>query len=162
MHSDYNGVAFIAIEAGAAWPAWLAEPHANNVFVETAFGAEAPNDFATRVVQRLLQIESRTGTPAQAVIATNGCVDNLTTSARVRVARAITSSMAAAGHGELWLAADESVADSARTELFELAGELCEEHAELCVRVRFAPAQSESGVVSTSPSSLPAADVSSA
>lgn len=159
MHSDHNGVAFVAMEAGAAWPAWLAEPQASTACIETAFSSEAPNDFATRVVQRLLQIESRTGTPAQAVIATNGCVDEATASARARVARAIASSMAAAGRGELWLAADETVTGAGRAELLELAGELCEEHAELRVRVRFAPAQSESGVLATSP---PADRVSSA
>lgn len=163
MRSDHSGITFIAMEPGASWPGWLAEPEASNTCVEAALGTETPNDFATRVVQRLLRSESRTGTPAEAVIATNGCVDKATTSARTRVARAIASSMAAAGRGELWLAGEESFADPARAQLLELARELCEEHSQLWVRVRFAPAQAGSGVVATARSTAPpTADVSSA
>lgn len=162
MRPDENAVAFIAMEAGASWPAWLSEGDGCNVCVEAALGTEAPNEFATRVVQRLLQIESRTGTPVQAVIATNGSTDPPTAAARARVAQAIASSMSAAGQGELVIAADDNVADGARAQLFELAGELCEEHAELRVRVRFVPPESRSGVVAAAASKEESVGVSSA
>jgi hypothetical protein len=146
----------VIIEAGAGWPAWIAEyqRRAPNATVVAQTASEGHDEFKARVLHRLDEIGRG---PYLLSVAVMLCAENSNDgvrSAREQVCRALS---AALGAGDLVLAATDD-AEPFKQELFGLAGRLCEgpNGARTNVRVRFS--SSESG---TMPSVVPTSHPSS-
>jgi hypothetical protein len=146
----------VIIEAGAGWPAWIAEyqrraPQAT-VVAQTA--SEGHVEFRVRVLHRLDEIGRGPNVLCVGVVL---CAETAHEGARAEregICHALSSAL---GDGDLVLAATDD-AEPFKQELFALAGRLCEApHASrVNVRVRFS--SNESG---TMPSVMAAAHPSS-
>ncbi len=151
MLIDENGVALVALEAGAPWPSWLGRPHplTPNTVVEAQLVEERADDYATRVLHRITKGGAGTGALKLGMIATNGDTDAGAVAARARIARALCRAMNHGEGGELILVADGELPDDARHTLLALAGALVDElgASSVNVRVRFPDDTRESGVM---------------
>jgi hypothetical protein len=155
-------MSIVVLEAGAAWPGWLAEYQrlAPNAVVIAQARGEDPNAFRARVVHRITEATTSSGARVRVgVIVARGSPDEARLPLRENVARAILSVMAPAREAELVLAGDGHEMDESRQELFELAGALCEElgGTQVSVRVRFS--NGKSGVMRSAAPSAPDAEV---
>jgi len=140
----------VIIEAGAGWPAWIAEyqRRAPNATVVAQTASEGHAEFRGRVLHRLDEIGRGPNVLSVAVVL---CAENAQDEAR-SVRESICNALSSAlDGGDLVLAATDD-AEPFKQELFALAGRLCEApHASrVNVRVRFS--SSESG---TMPSVMP-------
>lgn len=151
MKYDETGVALVALETGASWPAWLGKPHPRtpNTVVEAQLAEEDVEAYVARVLHRITRGGAGSGAWKLGLIATNGKSDAVSVAARARIARALCAAMNGGGRGELLLVADGDIADDARHALLALAGTLVDELGQSCVnvRVRFADSTRESGVM---------------
>lgn len=146
----------VVIEAGAGWPAWIAEyqRRAPNATVVAQTASEGHSEFRARVLHRLDEIGRGPNVLSVAVVLCAETALEMARAEREAVCRALA---AALGPGDLVLAATED-GEPFKQELFGLAGRLCEgpNGARVNVRVRFS--SSESG---TMPSVVPTAHPSS-
>lgn len=145
----------VIIEAGAGWPAWIAEyqRRAPNATVVAQTASEPHDDFRNRVLHRLDEMGRGNTNLCVAIVL---CADNAPVApAREEVCRALGKALRG---GDLVLAAMDDAAPF-KQELFALAGRLCEDPdgSRVNVRVRFSSA--ESGTI---PSVVPASHPSSA
>lgn len=146
----------VVIEAGAGWPAWIAEyqRRAPNATVVAQTASEGDAEFRRRVLHRLDEMGRGSNVLSVAVVL---CAENAHEQAQTSRESICHALSAALGGGDLVLAATDDT-EPFKQELFALAGRLCEApHASrVNVRVRFS--SSESG---TMPSVVPLARQSS-
>jgi hypothetical protein len=143
-------MSIVVLEAGAAWPVWLAEyqRQAPNAVVIAQADTESVHAFQARVVHRVTEAKSAgTGRIRVGVLVASGRSDDSVRSFREGVARAIVNAMGTRSEAELVLAGGGSEADPSRHELFALAGALCEELGGTSVNVRVRFCNSRSGVM---------------
>jgi hypothetical protein len=140
----------VVIEAGAGWPAWIAEyqRRAPNATVVAQTASEGHAEFRARVLHRLEEMGRGVNVLSVAVVL---CAENAHEHARTSRESICHALSVALEGGDLVLAATDD-AEPFKQELFALAGRLCEApHASrVNVRVRFS--SSESG---TMPSVVP-------
>lgn len=158
LESSDDSTSIVVLEAGAAWPSWLAEYQrlAPNSVVIAQAAAEPADVFELRVRSRVAEVKSRAETRRVCIgvlVAAHQPAE-ARAAMRKRVARALVEAM----HGEegdLVLAGDSDELNQSRHELFALAGALCDEvrGQHINVRVRFTSAQS--GVMRTVTASSP-------
>jgi hypothetical protein len=155
MTNEDSRSSIVIIEAGAGWPAWIAEyqRRAPNATVVAQTASESHEDFEGRVLHRLDEMGRGPNVLSVAVVL---CSENNQSSAldgRERVCGALVTALCG---GDLVLAATDDAAPF-KQELFALAGRLCEvpQTTRVNVRVRFS--SSESG---TMPSVVPTAPAS--
>jgi hypothetical protein len=145
----------VIIEAGAGWPAWIAEyqRRAPNATVVAQTASEGHAEFKARVLHRLDDIGRG---PYLLSVAVMLCAENSHDGARAAREHVCRALAAALGAGDLVLAATDD-AEPFKQELFALAGRLCEgpNGARTNVRVRFSA--TESG---TMPSVVPVSHAS--
>jgi hypothetical protein len=157
-------MSIVVLEAGAAWPAWLAEYQrlAPNAVVIAQAAAEAPQAFQARVLHRVTEASNSNGARVRVgVIVVADVPGQQRSSLRQNVARALLKAMGATGknhEAELVLGGDSEELDDSRHEMFALAGTLCEElgGTKVSVRVRFS--NGKSGVMRSVTSSSPDVD----
>jgi hypothetical protein len=146
----------VIIEAGAGWPAWIAEyqRRAPNATVVAQTAGEGHVEFRARVLHRLDEIGRGPNVLSVGVVL---CAETAHDGARAARESVCRSLAAALGDGDLVIAATDD-AEPFKQELFALAGRLCEgpDVSRVNVRVRFSA--SESG---TMPSVVPTAVPSS-
>lgn len=149
MLNDETGVALVALEAGASWPAWLGKPHPRtpNTVVEAQLAEETPEEYATRVLHRIARGDLGTGGLKMGLVATNGDNSGEALIARANIARALCAAMNRDGGGELLLVADGNVEDESRHGLLALAGTLIDELGGRSVNVRVRFREPQSGVM---------------
>lgn len=158
LESSDDSMSIVVLEAGAAWPSWLAEYQrlAPNSVVIAQAAAEPSEVFQVRVLHRLAEATAR-GEAARlrigVMVASQQTLESRA-ALRQNIARAITDAMSGP-EGELVLAGDSEELSHSRHELFALAGTLCDElrGRHINVRVRFTSAQS--GVMRTVTPSSP-------
>lgn len=142
-----TGVALIVKERGAYWPLWVADMQkdAAHCVVEAQGDQEAAADFALRVARRSRDLKARPIRTA-VFLCSEGASPPVADS-RCWVARAVLGALGGEGHGELVLAGSPDWGAASRTELFGLAGILCEEiyGRDVSVRVRFSSSGDSSG-----------------
>lgn len=163
LESSDDSMSIVVLEAGAAWPSWLAEYQrlAPNSVVIAQASAEPADVFEVRVLHRLAEAKAR-GESARlriGVIVASQQSSEPRAALRRNVARALADAMSGQ-EGELVLAGDSDELNQSRHEVFALAGTLCDElrGQRINVRVRFTAAQS--GVMRTvTPSSPDLADL---
>jgi hypothetical protein len=146
----------VVIEAGAGWPAWIAEyqRRAPNATVVAQTASEAHDEFRVRVLHRLDEMGRGPNLLSVAVVL---CAETLleeVRSARESVCHALADAL---GGGELVIAATDD-AEPFKQELFALAGAVCERPNGIRVNVRVRFSSSDSG---TMPSVLPTTGPSS-
>jgi hypothetical protein len=150
-------MSIVVLEAGAAWPAWLAEYQrlAPNAVVIAQAAAEAPDAFQARVLHRVAEASNSSGARVRVgVMVVADFAGQQRSSLRQNVARALLKAMGKTHEAELVLGGDSEELDGSRHEMFALAGTLCEElgGTKVSVRVRFS--NGKSGVMrSVTPSS---------
>ena len=135
-------MSIVVLEAGTAWPAWLAEYQriAPNAVVVAQAHLERTDVFRSRVLHRIEEATSRSGARVRVgVIVVADSTDCEKLNLRESVARGILKAMGSHGEAELVLAGDGGESAPSRHELFALAGVLCEElgGTNVSVRVRF-------------------------
>ena len=152
MNNEDSLSSIVIIEAGAGWPAWIAEyqRRAPNATVVAQTASEGHADFQVRVLHRLDEMRRGSNVLSVAVVL---CAENAHDQARAGREAVCHALAAALSGGDLVLAATDD-AEVFKQELFALAGRLCEtpHGGRVNVRVRFS--SSESG---TMPSVMPAA-----
>jgi hypothetical protein len=142
LESSDDLVSVVVLEAGAGWPAWLAEYQrlAPNAVVIAQTRAEAPAAFRGRVVHRINEATSagRARVRVGVIVAGDETGDALL-SLREDVARSILKVMPPEREAEMVLAGSGHDDDDSRHELFALAGSLCQElgGSNVSVKVRF-------------------------
>lgn len=144
-HDDLMSI--VVLEAGAAWPAWLAEYQrlAPNAVVIAQARTESADAFRSRVVHRIEEAKVNSGARVRVgVIVASESSEQDGLALRENVARAILKVMGSGHEAELVLAGGAREGDPSRQELFALAGVLCEElgGTQVNVRVRFTSGQS--------------------
>ena len=164
QESSDDLMSIVVLEAGAAWPAWLAEYQrlAPNAVVVAQARTEAMDSFRGRVLHRIE--EATTSNPARVrvgVIVSAPVAGDDRLQFRESVARALLQVMSATSESELVLAGDGHETDPARHELFAIAGALCEElgGSKVNVRVRFS--NNKSGVMRSVAPSTPDTELAS-
>jgi len=150
MDNEDSRSSIVVIEAGAGWPAWIAEyqRRAPNATVVAQTASEGHADFQVRVLHRLDEMGRGPNVLSVAVVL---CAEN--THEPTRVARELVCGALAVAldGGDLVLAATDD-AEPFKQELFALAGRLCEAPRTSRVNVRVRFSSSESG---TMPSVMP-------
>jgi hypothetical protein len=156
MDNEDSRSSIVVIEAGAGWPAWIAEyqRRAPNATVVAQTASEGHTEFQVRVLHRLDEMGKGSNVLSVAVVL---CAENAHDGVRASRERVCEALALALEGGDLVIAATDD-AEPFKQELFALAGRLCEApHASrVNVRVRFS--SSESG---TMPSVMPVAQPSS-
>jgi hypothetical protein len=154
MDNEDSRSSIVVIEAGAGWPAWIAEyqRRAPNATVVAQTASEGHVEFQARVLHRLDEMGKGTNVLSVGVVL---CAENA--HARASRERVCSALALALDGGDLVLAATDD-AEPFKQELFALAGRLCEapQTSRVNVRVRFST--SESG---TMPSVMPVSQPSS-
>jgi hypothetical protein len=144
MDDNQSKSSLVVIEAGAGWPAWITDYQrsAPNAAVVAQASSDCVEAFSSRVLHRLAEIERSPLTLNVAVVVCSDMGMSLQSDTRRAICRAIAAVLSA--RGDLVLAAIEDTTPAFKQELFELAGELCEEfaHQHVNVRVRFSKAKS--------------------
>lgn len=161
LESSDDSMSIVVLEAGAAWPSWLAEYQrlAPNSVVIAQASAESAESFQARVLSRVAEARSRSDAAHVriGVLVAAHDPEQKRVELRRRVARSLVEAMASASNldRELVLAGDSDELNQSRHELFALAGTLCDElrGKRINVRVRFTSAQS--GVMRTVTPSSP-------
>jgi hypothetical protein len=157
LESSDDLMSIVVLEAGAAWPAWLAEYQrlAPNAVVVAQARTEEAELFGHRVVHRIAEATHSSGARVRVgVIVAGDSGDEGRLSLRENVARAILKKMVPGREAELVLAGDGHELDRSRQDLFELAGALCEELGGTGVNVRVRFSHAKSGVMRTVPASV--------
>jgi hypothetical protein len=160
LASSDDLMSIVVLEAGAAWPAWLAEYQrfVPNAVVIAQSRAESPDAFRSRVAHRITEATATTGARVRiGVIVAGDSGDLATVSAREAIARAIIKVMRSGDEAELVLGGDAQAGDSSRHELFALAGVLCQELGGTEVSVNVRLSSGKSGVMRTA--SVASADI---
>jgi hypothetical protein len=138
----------VVLEAGAAWPPWLNEYQrlAPNAVVIAQADSEASERFRDRVLHRLREARQAGARVRAGVLVAGHASEPSAHASRTAIAGAVLDALGAnqGDEGELVLGGDGLEGDSARQQLFELAGALCEHAAgaSINVRVRFTHARS--------------------
>ncbi|RYZ02785.1 MAG: hypothetical protein EOO73_30450 [Myxococcales bacterium] len=161
LESSDDSMSIVVLEAGAAWPGWLAEYQrlAPNSVVIAQASAESPQSFQARVLSRVAEARARSDAAHVriGVLVAAHDPEQKRAELRRRVARSLVEAMspASAHDRELVLAGDSDDLNQSRHELFALAGTLCDElrGKRINVRVRFTSAHS--GVMRTVTPSSP-------
>jgi hypothetical protein len=150
MDNEDSRSSIVIIEAGAGWPAWIAEyqRRAPNATVVAQTASEEPADFQVRVLHRLDEMGRGSNVLTVAVVL---CAENAQHTARLARERVCQALIPALDGGDLVLAATDD-AEAFKQELFALAGRLCETPRGKRVNVRVRFSSSESG---TMPSVMP-------
>jgi hypothetical protein len=153
MDDNQSKSSLVVIEAGAGWPAWITDYQrsAPNAAVVAQASSDCVEAFSSRVLHRLAEIERSTLTLNVAVVVCTDMGSSPQGDARRAICRAIAQVLCK--RGDLVLAAIEDTTPAFKQELFELAGELCEEFADRHVNVRVRFSTAKSGMM---PSVLPA------
>jgi hypothetical protein len=162
LESSDDLMSIVVLEAGAAWPAWLAEYQrlAPNAVVVAQARTEDAEVFGRRVVHRITEATHGSGARVRVgVIVAGDSGDEGRLSLRENVARAILRKMVPGREAELVLAGDGHELDRSRQDLFELAGALCEELGGTGVSVRVRFSHAKSGVMRTVAASVPDTEV---
>ena len=153
---DERAVSLVVMELGAAWPSWLHQfqSAANNSIVEVQPQHESYFEFVERVKHRLNTLVRRDLVLVKAAIVTNTDTGEAATLARQDVARALLAWGPEFPRELVLTAGDESQISTnhpIRHQLISLAGRLCEtlQGTDRGVSVRFGPAASQSGVISS-------------
>jgi hypothetical protein len=144
----------VIIEAGAGWPAWIAEyqRRAPNATVVAQTASERHGEFRGRVLHRLDEIGRGPNVLTVGVVLCAHTAQEEALIAREGMCHALA---AALGTGDLVLAATDDN-ERFKQELFALAGRLCEGATGSRVNVRVRFSSSESGTMpSVVPSSMP-------
>jgi hypothetical protein len=150
LESSDDSMSIVVLEAGAAWPIWLAEYQRlapNSVVIAQASG-ESVASFQARVQGRVAEARARSDAAHVRIGVLVAAHDPEQRRGELRrsVARALVDAMASAGpqERELVLAGDSQDLNQSRHELFALAGSLCDElrGKRVNVRVRFTSATS--------------------
>jgi hypothetical protein len=161
LESSDDSMSIVVLEAGAAWPSWLAEYQRlapNSVVIAQASG-ESVESFQARVGSRVAEARARSDAAHVriGVLVAAHDPDQVRGGLRRSVARALVEAMATAStqERELVLAGDSEELSQSRHELFALAGALCDElrGKRINVRVRFT--SPTSGVMRTVTPSSP-------
>lgn len=158
LESSDDSTSIVVLEAGAAWPSWLAEYQrlAPNSVVIAQASAEPAQAFELRVLHRVAEVKARAETRRVCigVLVAAHQPEEQRAVMRQNVARALVAAMNGL-EGDLVLAGDSDELNQSRHELFALAGALCDEvrGQRINVRVRFTSAQS--GVMRTVTPSSP-------
>lgn len=155
LQSSDDPMSIVVLEAGAVWPAWLAEYQrlAPNAVVIAQARAETPVAFRGRVVHRITEATGSGKARVRVGVIVAGDGGEESTSVREAIARAILKLMKAGSEAELMLAGEGQESD--RAQLFSLAGVLCQGlgGTGVSVKVRFSSARS--GVMRSVSASLP-------
>ena len=156
MDNEDSRSSIVVIEAGAGWPAWIAEyqRRAPNATVVAQTASEGHAEFQARVLHRLDEMGKGTNVLSVAVVL---CAENEHEPVRASRERVCSALALALDGGDLVLAATDD-AEPFKQELFALAGRLCEAPRTSRVNVRVRFSTSESG---TMPSVMPVAQPSS-
>lgn len=157
--SSDDSLSIVVLEAGAAWPSWLAEYQrlAPNSVVIAQASAESAESFQARVLHRVSEARARREeAPVRVgVIVAVDHPEEKRMELRQSVARALVEAMSSQQEADLILAGDSEELNQSRHELFALAGALCDELRGKGVNVRVRFTSATSGVMRTVTPSSP-------
>ncbi len=159
LENSDESLSIIVLEAGAAWPGWLAEYQRlapNSVVIAQASG-ECAESFQVRVLHRVAEAKARSGAShvRAGVIVAVDQPEEQRMELRQGVARALVEAMGSDHEGELVLAGDSDELSQSRHQLFALAGSLCDELRGKGINVRVRFTSTKSGVMRTVTPSSP-------